>query len=391
MEVATTAIRPTRRRRLAYVVLTLIVLIVGVVVADVWTALGTKAEGTRMERMMRSPQFTGAGFENPMPMSEPRNPIPILFEFLLSSNENREPVDPIPVVERQASDFVSIPDDLRVTWFGHSSFLVELDGVRLLVDPMWGERASPSSFFGPKRFFDPPIALSELPSVDAVVLSHDHYDHLNEETIRALRDHVPLFIVPLGVGAHLEYWGVDSEKITETDWWESVDVGGVKLVCTPSRHFSGRFLNSRNSTLWAGWAFLGQERRVYYTGDSGYFHGLKEIGERLGPFDMTLVEAGAYNQDWPDVHFGPEQAVQAHIDVGGGVMVPVHWATFNLAFHSWTEPIERILVEAERRGVAVVTPRPGMSLELPPASIDRWWPDVTWRSAAEYPIVASAL
>jgi L-ascorbate metabolism protein UlaG (beta-lactamase superfamily) len=267
-----------------------------------------------------------------------------------------------------------------------------LEGTRILVDPVWGERASPISFFGPKRFYEPPIPLDELPPVDAVVLSHDHYDHLNEETIKALRDRVPLFIAPLGVGAHLEYWGVDADKIAETDWWESVQVGSLKLVCTPARHFSGRFFTTRNQTLWSGWAILGSERKAYYSGDSGYSHMFREIGRRLGPFDITLMETGAYNQDWPDVHFGPEQAIQAHLDVGGEVFMPVHWGMFDLSFHNWTEPVERILVEAEELGIKAVTPRPGASVELPPPEeVDHWWPDQPWRTADEYPVASTGL
>jgi L-ascorbate metabolism protein UlaG (beta-lactamase superfamily) len=360
--------------------------------ADVWTALGTKATGSRLERMQTSPQYRDGRFQNTLPVRDLTSPIPILFKFFFSSSENREPAEPVPVVAREPEDFAAIPDDVRITWFGHSSFLVDMDGTRILIDPMWGERASPSSLVGPKRFFDPPIGLDDLPLVDAVVLSHDHYDHLNEETIKALRTRIPLFIAPLGVGAHLEYWGVEADKVAETDWWETVEVGSLKLVCLPSRHFSGRFLNSRNSTLWAGWALIGADQRVYFSGDSGYFPELREIGERLGPFAVTLVEAGAYNQDWPDVHFGPELAVQAHLDVGGTLMVPVHWGTFNLAFHGWTEPVERILAEAEKKGVQVFVPKPGTSFGLPPdASQDRWWPEVPWLTEEEYPIEPSGL
>ena len=376
---------------MATVLLGVITVLIALAVADVWSAFGESPKGERLERLKKSPQWHNGRFANPLPVVERTNPVAVFVKFIFGSRKHRIPQEPVSLVRRTAGDFAEMPDDMRITWFGHSSFLVELDGTRVLVDPVWGERASPMSFYGPKRFYEPPIQLDELPEIDAVVLSHDHYDHLNEETIKALRSRVSLFIAPIGVGAHLEYWGVDRARIAETDWWDSVNVGSVQLVCTPARHFSGRSFATRNKTLWAGWAILGSERRIYYSGDSGYFRELKDIGDRLGPFDITLIETGAYNQDWPDVHFGPEYAIQAHLDVRGGVFVPVHWGLFDLSFHAWTEPVERVLAAAEKAGVDVTVPRPGMSVMLPPDEVERWWPDLPWRTVEEYPIVPSGM
>jgi L-ascorbate metabolism protein UlaG (beta-lactamase superfamily) len=245
---------------------------------------------------------------------------------------------------------------------------------------------------GPERFFEAPLPLSELPNLDAVVLSHDHYDHMDEETLVTLKNKAKLFLTPLGVGLRMVKWGIPHEKIREFDWWEKTSVGDVELVFTPARHFSGRGLFDRNSTLWGGWAFVGKKQRLYFSGDTGYFPGFKEIGARLGPFDMTFIESGAYDNAWPDVHLGPEQAVKAHLDVRGKIMVPVHWGTFNLAKHAWTEPVERILVESEQKGVTLSIPRPGESLEPNEApKKERWWPQLPTKTAKEDPIVSTHL
>ena len=257
---------------------------------------------------------------------------------------------------------------------------------------MFGRNASPGRLFGVARFFEPPLPLDEVPELDAVVLTHDHYDHLDMGTVRRLAAAVPRWVAPLGVGAHLERWGVPAERVTERDWWEEVEVAGTRLVCTPARHFSGRSLTDRNRTLWCGWAFAGAERRLYATGDGGFQPGFAEVGRRLGPFDATLAEAGAYNAAWADVHLGPEQAVRAVQDARGGLMLPVHWGTFDLAFHGWTEPAERVLVAAGAAGVPVAVPRPGQSVvvDAPPA-VERWWPELAWAGADAAPVVSSGL
>ncbi|MEP0548328.1 MAG: MBL fold metallo-hydrolase [Rhodothermales bacterium] len=358
---------------------------------DIWSALGAKPSGERLARIAQSPQYRDGRFANALPTVSSGMSLSATREFFFGGSDYREPAQPLPVVTRTAADFADAASDLRVTWLGHSTLLVELDGARILVDPVWGERASPMSFAGPKRFYAPPLALADLPPLDAVVISHDHYDHLDEPTIRALAGRVPRFLVPLGIGAHLEYWGVAPDRITEIDWWERVEVGGITLVSTPARHFSGRFLTDRDATLWSGWAFLGDERRVFYSGDTALTPGFEEIGERLGPFDVSFIEAGAYNAAWADVHLGPEQAVAVHQMVRGGLLVPVHWGLFDLSLHGWTEPAERIRVAAERAGVPVAFPKPGESVTLGDAPAAPWWPELPWQTAAEAPIVSSGL
>ena len=385
--------RPRKRRwlrRLGAAGL-LLLLTLSAIMIDVWTALGRQPSGERLARLEQSPQFVDGRFVNTLPAQNDGPSFEAIKEWFFGDKTLREPQAPLPVIERVAADFATPSDDLRITWFGHSSMLIELDGRRILTDPVWGDYASPGPLFGVKRFYSPPIPLGDLPPLDAVVLSHDHYDHLNEETIRALAERVPRFIAPLGLGAHLEYWGVPPERIVELDWWEQVDVAGVTVVCTPARHFSGRHLTDRNATLWASWSMLGETQRVFFSGDTALFPGFEDIGARLGPFDVTMMEVGAYNASWSDVHMGPEQAVVAHQMVRGRQMMPIHWGTFNLAFHGWTEPVERLLVAAEAAGIDVAVPRPGETLRTPLPATPRWWPELPWQRVEEAPVVSSGL
>jgi L-ascorbate metabolism protein UlaG (beta-lactamase superfamily) len=338
--------------------------------------------------MQASPQWAENKFENPQPLY---NDTWKMFTEAWSASEDGSPHAPLPVVEHAIDQLAAPPPTgLRATWLGHSTVLLELDGLRVLTDPVWGPRTSPLTWAGPERWYPPPIALRELPPIDAVLISHDHYDHLDQPTIAQMLDWETRFIAPLGVGAHLEYWGIPAERIIELDWWERTQIGALELVCVPARHASGRQLFDQNRTLWAGYALLGPAHRVYFSGDTGLFPAMREIGEQLGPFDLTMIEVGAYDQAWPDWHIGPEQAVKAHQWTNGRVLLPIHWGLFNLAYHAWTEPIERTLAAAEAAGVSVATPRPGQSIEpqaLPAAQ--RWWPDVPWRTAAEYPVVST--
>lgn len=280
---------------------------------------------------------------------------------------------------------------MRVTWLGHSTILVEIDGHRVLTDPVFGERASPMTWVGPKRWYPPAIALEELPPIDAVVVSHDHYDHLDYPTLKAMAAWKnTTFVVPLGVAADLEYWGVPKEQISELDWWERAKVGSMEIIAVPSRHASGRKGYDFGSTLWAGYALLGGTHRAYYSGDTGLFPAMKDIGDKLGPFDVTMIEVGQYHRGWPDWHIGPEQAVLGHQWVKGAVMIPVHWGLFTLASHNWTEPIERTLAQVKKDVQVAYVPRPGQSVE--PSKLpaqERWWPDVPWKRAEEDPIVSS--
>ena len=379
--------RWTRRLAIAAAVLA----VVGLGLAwHVGPALGAAPEGERLARAERSPHYRDGRFRNALPTLEDGASLATAWEFLTGGSDVREPRSPIEAVARTAGDFAGPVPPLRVTWLGHSTLFLEVDGARVLVDPVWGKHAAPSPLLGVGRFYPPPLALEDVPDLDAVVVSHDHYDHLDVPTVRALAGRVPRWVVPLGVGAHLEAWGVAPERITELDWWDGLEVGGVRVVSTPARHFSGRGL-ARDRTLWSGWAIVGPEHRVWYSGDTALTPEFAEVGRRLGPFDMTFVEAGAYDAAWADVHLGPEQAVAAHRMVRGGLMVPVHWGLFDLALHGWTEPAERVRAAATRAGVRVAFPRPGESITLERASSRAWWPDLSWETAAEAPAVSSGL
>ena len=269
--------------------------------------------------------------------------------------------------------------DLAVTWFGHSSVVIEIDGHRVLTDPVWSRRVSPSRVLGPARLHPVPVAVEALPQVDAIVVSHDHYDHLDRDTVATLlTSQSAPFLVPLGVGAHLRRWKVPEDRIVELDWNDDVRIGSLTVTCLEARHFSGRSL-VRDTTQWASWSVVGPEHRAFFGGDTGYTEAFADIGARLGPFDVTLLPVGAYDDRWPDIHMNPEEAARSHGDLqqgspSSGIVVPVHWATFNLAFHPWSEPVERLLTAAEAERISVVVPMPGQRVDLArPLPHRRWW------------------
>lgn len=335
-------------------------------------------KGDRGERQRRSPQFHDGRFHNSVPSSTlPAGAGKKILRELLRGGAIRKPSQPVPLAAPPATSAPDAPGALHITWYGHASTLVEIEGRAVLIDPVWSERASPSQLVGPHRLHPPPVRLDELPDIDAVVVSHDHYDHLDMATIKALAEHSSApFLVPLGVGAHLERWGVRAARIIELDWDESATVSGVRFTVTPARHFSGRGF-ARDETLWASWVVAGPTRRVFYSGDTGYFDGFARIGREHGPFDAALVQVGAYGQYWPDIHMTPEDGVSAHVDVRGGVLIPVHWCTFVLSFHAWGEPVDRVWREAKERDVTLAVPRPGERVDIDdPAEVDGWWQTV---------------
>lgn len=378
-----------RRRVVLTGVASLAVAFVTFLVADGWVSFGKGASGGRLARMEASPQRRDGVFVNPQPLW---NDMLGSLAAMTDASAYTTPIEQVPVLSGDGARFKTAPSSgLRVTWLGHSTLLVEIDGHRVLTDPIFGERASPYDWVGPRRWYAPPIPFDEMPAIDAVLISHDHYDHLQRDTIeRMIAWTETIFITPLGVGAHLEYWGVPPERIIELDWWQRTKLGGLDVVCTPARHASGRHLLDQNETLWAGYALVGLEHRAFFSGDTGLFPAMKEIGEKLGPFDVTMIEVGAYNRSWPDWHIGPEQAVKAHGWLRGEVFLPIHWGLWNLAAHGWTEPAERVLAAAAAHDVVVTIPRPGQSIEpasLPP--LERWWPDVPWKKAEEDPVVST--
>ncbi|RNL74368.1 MBL fold metallo-hydrolase [Streptomyces sp. I6] len=357
-----------------------------------------------MERIRRSPHFADGVFQNPV--GARTRPAGSMLEFAKvyfrkESRRRRAPAAPIPLHATTSADLARLPaSGLRLTWMGHSSVLAEIDGKRVLFDPVWGRRCSPFAFAGPKRLHPAPLPLATLGPVDVVVISHDHYDHLDLPTIRALVSTDTLFAVPLGVGAHLERWGVAESRLRELDWQESAQVDGLRLTATPARHFCGRGLRNQQHTLWASWVVEGPSgRRVYHSGDTGYFPGFRDIGAEYGPFDATMIQIGAYSEywpegrtdhtplpgGWPDIHMTPAQGVQAHLDLQGGtpsgVLLPIHWGTFNLALHAWAEPGEWTRDAAAEAGQAAAFPRPGEPFE--PA---RKLPEEPWWRTVSHPI-----
>jgi L-ascorbate metabolism protein UlaG (beta-lactamase superfamily) len=342
---------------------------------DILPALGRAPAGRRAERVRRSPQYRDGAFRNTVPatMLPPGASRKVLRDLLFGQHQ-RHPTGRIPVVTPMPAAGSASAQGVHITWYGHSSVLVELDGGRVLFDPIWSDRCSPSSLVGPRRLHRPPVPLTRLPQVDAIVISHDHYDHLDMATIRELvRTQSAPFVVPLGVGEHLDRWGVPADRVIELDWSESTTAGPVTLTAAAARHFSGRAF-TRDNTLWASWVVAGAQHRVFCSGDSGYFDGYAQVGAEYGPFDATLIQIGAYGEAWPDIHMTPEDGVTAHLDLRGGLLIPLHWGTFNLAFHDWAEPVDRLWAEAKARGVTLAVPRPGERVDVDdPMPVDGWW------------------
>ncbi|MFE5855479.1 MBL fold metallo-hydrolase [Streptomyces sp. NPDC056500] len=347
-------------------------------------AFGADPAGARLERIRSSPQYANGVFLNPVgARTRPSGASMVEFAKIYFQKEarvRRAPTARIPLHPTTLADLARPPaSGLRITWMGHSTVLAEIDGRRVLFDPVWGERCSPFSFAGPKRLHPVPAPLAALGPVDVVVISHDHYDHLDMPTIKALANTETVFAVPLGVGAHLERWGVAANRLRELDWNESAEVAGLLLTATPARHFCGRGLRNQQHTLWASWAVAGPEHRVYHSGDTGYFPGFKDIGAAHGPFDVTMIQIGAYSEYWPDIHMTPVEGMQAHLDLQGdrpfGMMLPIHWGTFNLAPHAWADPGEGTLAAAADAGAHLALPRPGEPFEPASASFsaEPWW------------------
>jgi L-ascorbate metabolism protein UlaG (beta-lactamase superfamily) len=298
-----------------------------------------------------------------------RSMISILIDYL-KGNPRSKPNKEIPIESYKLSNHHP-----KITWFGHSTILLEIDGKRLLIDPMFGKAPSPFPWLGLGRFSKKlPIELDNLTSIDAVIISHDHYDHLDYYSIKKLKTKTTNFFVPLGVGNHLERWDVDSENISEHGWWEEISFGDLKLVCTPSRHFSGRSLTDRDATLWCSWTILGKNKSIYFSGDTGYGPHFKEIGEKYGPFDITLLECGQYDCRWSEIHMMPEQTVEAHIDLKGKLLIPIHWSAFILSLHDWNDPVKRVTNAANRMNQFISTPKIGKPVFLGTES----YPDTTW-------------
>ncbi|PHI19706.1 hypothetical protein CEQ90_11700 [Lewinellaceae bacterium SD302] len=360
-------------------------LIVTVVLFALATALvlnlhpvfGATSSGDSRTRISQSPNQAKGRFHYLEPTKVSTGFDPTKFSAFFRKGDTI-PDRPLPTREVKPDHYDRLPaEELRITWFGHSTLLFEIGGKRILSDPIFSAVPSPFSFLGQPRFENTHnYSVEDLPEIDLIILSHDHYDHLDYPSIRKLKDRVQDFVVPLGVGAHLERWGIAANRITELDWWEQTDYAGIQLTCTPARHFSGRGLFNRYSTLWCAWAIrFGDYHNIFHGADSGYGIHFRQVGEKLGPFDFALLECGQYNDMWHQIHAMPEELLQAWDELNVRTIMPIHWGAFKLAMHSWTEPPERLLAAAGRREERILTPYIGKRFS--PYEVEenreRWW------------------
>jgi L-ascorbate metabolism protein UlaG (beta-lactamase superfamily) len=338
-------------------------------------SFGKLPSGTRSERISKSPQFEDGIFTNIQEtkmLADDASYFSIIMRFL-KSNPGKEPDRPLPAIK---TNLMTLPiDSPTFVWFGHSSYLLSIGGKKILSDPVFSKRASPVSYSGPKNFAGTDIySIEDFPDLDIVVITHDHYDHLDHESILKLKNKTKFFCVPLGVGSHLEHWGVPTSQIREFDWWEGETVmEGVHFTATPARHFSGRGF-TRNKTLWASFVVETGGLKIFIGGDSGYDESFKDIGNKFGPFDMAMLECGQYDPAWPFIHMMPEETVQAGLDLNAKAFLPVHWGKFSLSNHPWRDPIIRAVNHAKSKGANITAPRIGQVVnlkgELP---FDEWW------------------
>ncbi|PGS60347.1 MBL fold metallo-hydrolase [Bacillus cereus] len=305
---------------------------------------------------------------------KPKDIISLMTDYFKIKSKLR-PIKDLPVVlsnkDNEALE--------SVTWFGHSASLLKIEGKKLLLDPMFGDASSPFPLFNSKRYSGAfSLERDDLQEIDAIIISHNHYDHLNYKSIMQLKNRAKHFYVPTGVAQYLIKWGVSPSKISEHNWWDEITFDNIKLVCAPARHFSGRGMTDRDRSLWCSWLILGQETKIFFSGDSGYAPHFKEIGDKYGPFDLTLMECGQYDPRWSAIHMLPEETVQAHIDVKGELLLPIHWGAFTLALHEWSDPIERVTKEANCLGVKITTPQIGESITLKSTDypLSAWWKEI---------------
>lgn len=340
------------------------------------------AKGLRLERMEASLQYRDGAFVNTYASTAietaPAPSMVATLAELLLQGKGRRPDRPLPMWDPRPVWARAADTGLRATWLGHSTVLLEMDGRRVLTDPVWAQRASPFTFLGPKRFQPVPVDIAALPPVDVVLISHDHYDHLDRASVLALAAQGAKFVTSLGVGLHLEAWGVPHERITELDWWEATEVvDGLTITAAPAHHFSGRGLGDGNATLWSSFALRSNRCSVFFSGDSGLSDAFADIGQRLGPFDLVMMEVGAFHPSWGRVHLGPENALRAWAAIGSGRLLPIHWGTFDLATHAWDEPAEVLLMNVPHG--RLVMPCLGQPVEPARAEdVTPWWRSLAW-------------
>jgi L-ascorbate metabolism protein UlaG (beta-lactamase superfamily) len=362
-------------KALKYLSFIITILIIAIFMFMQQASFGKLPRGTRLSRIETSPNYRDGKFQNLVPtrtIAEGVSYFSMMTEYF-GKGIDREPAEDLPTMKTNLKNIERA--DPVIVWFGHSSFLIQIKNKKILVDPVFSERPSPVQFAGSKSYAGTMVyTANDFPELDAILITHDHYDHLDYQSISKLKDQTAHFYTPLGVGEHLIHWGVDERKVTELDWWESEIMGdGMHLTSTPARHFSGRGF-TRDKTLWTSYVLKTANHCIFLGGDSGYDDAFKVIGEKFGPFDIALLECGQYDVKWPKIHMMPEETVQASIDLKAKVLMPIHWSKFTLGLHPWREPVERALKEADRLGVIVTTPKIGEPLVLGKSlPMDRWW------------------
>ena len=364
------------------VILLVIAVVVGVLFVNLSPQFGGKSTKAQLQEYAKSDNFRDGSFANPGDVKSEMSSGDMLKAIggMFKTIPNARPNPPLTSHEIDSVNIADYDDATRFIWFGHSAFLVQINGRNILIDPMLGNVPAPHPWLGERRFGkDLPISIEKLPMIDAVLISHDHYDHLDYGSIKKLKDKVHHFYTPLGLGNHLIKWGVDKEKISELDWWQNVILDDLTFISTPAQHFSGRGLTDRDKTLWCSWIIQSPSENYFFSGDSGYAPHFKEIGTRFGPFDFAMMECGQYNKLWPEVHMFPEETAQAGVDLQARRIMPIHWGAFKLAQHSWTDPVERVCKKAAELNIELVTPKIGEpfivsdSMSLNP----NWWESFT--------------
>lgn len=364
--------------RAIFILVCLLILIAAaaMIFLKTWPAFGGKASKADMDDYAkRADNFSDGKFSNTEP-----------FEMIAGDADEDDQilsdkgVEPEGTIPTEQPDYGNKPEgkQVHVTWFGHSSLLLQISGMNILIDPVFSERCSPVSFVGGKRFSRPPVSADDLPQLDLVILSHDHYDHLDYRTLKELDRKTERYIVPLGVENHLKRWDIAADKITNMAWWEETEVNGLTIGCTPARHYSRRSMGDQDATLWASWVFKNEAIQIFESGDTGYGNHFEQIHERYGDFDFALLDCAQYDTRWPSVHMFPEQSVQAAASLGAKTVMPIHWGAFKLAAHPWDDPAQRFTKAGEEDGRTVVTPKIGETMKLEQAADyqQRWWQDI---------------
>ncbi|CAZ98554.1 MBL fold metallo-hydrolase [Zobellia galactanivorans] len=366
----------------AFVILIGLLIVAYLLFNNFYPSLGGDVSKERRQVYEVSPQFKDGKFNNSKAVPKDLSfgeTLDLAYKFFTTEVKNGRPKEDLEVLKLDSDRVAAYKSQTKMVWFGHSSFLLQMEGKNILLDPMFGMVPAPHPWLGDERFNkEMPLDIEKLPQIDAVIFSHDHYDHLDYETILGIKDKVEHYFVPLGLGVHLEAWGISSDKITELDWWQEEELGDITLVCTPAQHFSGRKLNNGQSTLWGSWVVKSVSESIYFSGDSGYAPHFKEIGEKYGPFDLALMECGQYDKMWPDIHMMPEETAQAGLDVRAKKIMPIHWAGFKLALHDWKDPIIRVRKKAIELNVKVIAPRIGQEIMVADSlgTYPNWWKDL---------------